>query len=63
MLAVLEAARDIDSDHSKAEVLVAAAAKGLTSDRVRSAYADVAATIESRYERNRVYEAAGMRRG
>jgi beta-lactamase regulating signal transducer with metallopeptidase domain len=63
MVAVLNAARDIDSDHSKAEVLVAAAANGLTSDRARSAYADVAATIQSRYDRNRVYEAAGLRRG
>jgi len=63
MLAVLEAARAIDSDHSKAEVLVAAATKGLTSDRVRAAYAAVAETIASRSDRNRVYRAAGLRQG
>jgi beta-lactamase regulating signal transducer with metallopeptidase domain len=63
MLAVLEAARGIDSDHSKADVLVAAAAKGLASDRVRTAYAAVAETIGSRSDRNRAYQAAGLRPG
>jgi len=60
VLAVLESAREIGSDHSKAEVLVAVAARGRMSDRVRTAYASTAQTISSRYERDRVMQAAGL---
>lgn len=62
LLALLDAARGIDSDHSKAEVLISVANR-LDSDRTRSAYARVAETIGSRYDRDRALEAAGLRRG
>jgi beta-lactamase regulating signal transducer with metallopeptidase domain len=60
ILAVLEAVRGLSSDHSKAELLTAVATKGRMSDRVRTAYASVAQTIGSRYERDRAMQAAGL---
>jgi hypothetical protein len=60
ILAVLDAARAIGSNHSKAEVLTAVAAKGRMTERVRAAYASVAQTIGSRYDRERVMRAGGL---
>jgi beta-lactamase regulating signal transducer with metallopeptidase domain len=60
-LAVLEAARGMDSDHSKGQVLATVAARGLSSDRIREAYLAVAQAINSRFERDRALRAAGLR--
>jgi len=60
-LAVIASARDIDSDYSKAEVLVGLARYGLESDRVRQAYLDATDTLDSSYERDRARRAAGLR--
>jgi beta-lactamase regulating signal transducer with metallopeptidase domain len=60
-LAVIASARDIDSDYSKAEVLVGVARRSLESARVREAYLAAADTIDSSYERDRVRRAAGLR--
>ena len=60
-LAVIASAREIDSDYSKAEVLVRVARRGLESARVRQAYVEATDTIDSSYERDRVRRAAGLR--
>jgi beta-lactamase regulating signal transducer with metallopeptidase domain len=59
-LAVIASARGINSDYSKAEVLVAVARRGLTG-QVREAYLSAVDTIDSSYERDRARRAAGLR--
>jgi len=62
LLAVVEAAGGITSSHSKAEVLLAVAARGLSTDALRRAYLETAGGISSRSDRERVMQAAGMSR-
>jgi len=62
LLAVVEAARGISSGHSKAEVLLAVAARGLSTDALRRAYLETADGISSRSDRERVMQAAGVSR-
>jgi beta-lactamase regulating signal transducer with metallopeptidase domain len=61
LLGVIASAKGIDSDYSKAEVLVAVARRGLGSDALRSAYLSAVETIDSSYERDRARAAAGLR--
>jgi len=60
LLAVLKSAQGIESGHSKAEVLLAVASRGLNTDALRRAYLDAASGIGSRSDRERVMRAAGM---
>jgi hypothetical protein len=60
-LAVLASVREIDSDYSKAEVLVAVARRGLETARVRAAYLGAVDGLRSSYERDRARRAAGSR--
>ena len=56
---VLEAAASIDSDFELANLLVAIANRGLAGGDNRPAFRRALATIESSFERQRVYAALG----
>jgi beta-lactamase regulating signal transducer with metallopeptidase domain len=56
-LAVLESAKGISSDHELAELLIAVTRHVQMNDAIRAAIRANAATINSQYDRGRVYEA------
>jgi beta-lactamase regulating signal transducer with metallopeptidase domain len=60
-LGVLESAKGIASDHELAELLLAVISRVPLDDAIRAAVRANADTIDSQYDRGRVYEALGRR--
>ena len=57
VLAVLESAKGISSDHELSELLIALISKVRMDDTIRAAIREGARSIGSQYDRGRVFEA------
>lgn len=62
-LAVLQSAKGISSDYEMAQLLLAVIAKVTIDDAIRAAIRQDAQTLESQYERGRVFEALDRKSG